>query len=92
MKLSAGAGNPSAHRKSERLEKLLGLLALAICWSWLAGEKICQTKLITVKKHGRRAKSVFRLGLDYLEQVFRVGSKLANSQEKQRFILILSCT
>jgi len=79
-------------KEPERLEKLLGLLALAICWSWLAGEKICRTKPITVKKHGRRAKSVFRLGLDYLEQVFRVGSKLAKDEEKQRFILILSCT
>lgn len=79
-------------QESERLEKLLGLLALAICWSWLAGEKICQTKPITVKKHGRRAKSIFRVGLDYLEQVFRVGSAFANSQVKQRFILILSCT
>lgn len=79
-------------QESERLEKLLGLLALAICWSWRAGEKICQTKSITVKKHGRRIKSVFRVGLDYLEQVFRVGSVFANSQIKQRFILILSCT
>lgn len=79
-------------QESERLEKLLGLLALAICWSWRAGEKIRQTKPITVKKHGRRAKSVFRLGLDYLEQLFRVGSTFANNQVKQRFILILSCT
>lgn len=79
-------------RESERLEKLLGLLALAICWSWLAGEKICQIKPIRVKKHGRRAQSIFRVGLDYLEQVFRVGSVFTNSQVKQRFILILSCT
>lgn len=79
-------------KEPERLEKLLEILALAICWSWLAGKKICRTKPITMKKHGRHAKSVFRLGLDYLEQVFRTGSKLANSQEKQGFILILSCT
>jgi len=79
-------------KESERLEKLLGLLALALCWSWLAGEKRCQSKSITVKKHGRRAKSVFRLGLDYLEQVFRSGFKYAKAKEKQEFILILSCT
>jgi hypothetical protein len=79
-------------QEPERLEKLLGLLALTLCWSWLAGEKVCQTKSIVVKKHGCRAKSVFRVGLDYLEQMFRVGSAFANSQVKQRFILILSCT
>ena len=79
-------------RESERLEKLLGLLALAICWSWLAGEKLSQRKPITIKKHGRRAKSVFRVGLDYLEQLFRKASAFAKSKEKQEFILILSCT
>ena len=79
-------------RESERLEKLLGLLALAICWSWLAGDKLCQRKPITVKKHGRRAKSIFRVGLDYLEQVFRRASSFAKSKETREFILILSCT
>lgn len=79
-------------RESERLEKLLGLLALAICWSWLAGDKVCQTKPIAVKKHGRRAKSIFRVGLDYLEQVFRSGSPFAKTQARIDFTLILSCT
>lgn len=79
-------------RESERLEKLLGLLALAVCWAWLVGEKIHQTKPIIIKKHGRRAKSVFRVGLDYLEQVFRNALRFAKSKEKQELILILSCT
>jgi len=79
-------------QESERLEKLLGLLALAVCWAWLAGEKISQTKPITIKKHGRGAKSIFRVGLDYLEQVFRNAVRFAKSKETQEFILILSCT
>jgi hypothetical protein len=79
-------------RDSERLEKLLGLLALAVCWSWLAGEKIRQTKSITVKKHGRPAKSIFRVGLDYLEQLFRNTLRFAKSKVNQELILILSCT
>ncbi len=79
-------------RAAERLEKLLALLALAVCWSWVAGEKIRQTKPIAVKKHGRRAKSIFRVGLDYLEQLFRNALRFAKSKEKQEFILILSCT
>ncbi len=79
-------------RESERLEKLLGLLALAICWSWLAGEKLRQSKPITVKKHGRRAKSVFRFGLDYLEQIFRSDAPFKKTIERTKFTLILSCT
>jgi hypothetical protein len=79
-------------KESERLEKLLGLLALAICWSWLTGEKIRQSQPITIKKHGQRAKSIFRVGLDYLEQIFRSGLSFTQTQETQMFILILSCT
>jgi len=79
-------------RDSERLEKLLGLLALAVCWAWLAGERISRRKPITVKKHGHRAKSVFRVGLDYLEQVFRSGSPFTKTQARIEFTLILSCT
>jgi hypothetical protein len=79
-------------KESARLEKLLGLLALAVCWAWLAGEKICRSKTIMTKKHGRRAKSVFRVGLDYLEQVFRNAFRFAKDKETQEFILILSCT
>lgn len=90
---SRGFGLEETHlQESERLEKLLGLLALAVCWSWLAGEKVCQRKPITTKKHGRRAKSVFRVGLDYLEQIFRIGSPFAENQERKEFTLILSCT
>lgn len=79
-------------RDSERLEKLLGLLALTVCWSWLAGEKIRQTKPIATKKHGRRAKSIFRVGLDHLEQLFLNALRAAKSRENQELILILSCT
>ena len=79
-------------RESERLEKLLGILALAVCWAWLAGEKLNQVKPLTIKKHGRRIKSVFRTGLDYLEQIFRSALRFTKSRETQPFILILSCT
>ncbi|HXG86051.1 MAG TPA: transposase [Pyrinomonadaceae bacterium] len=79
-------------QESERLEKLLGLLALAICWSWLAGEKLSQSKPFATKRHGRGAKSIFRLGLDHLEQVFRSGLSLTKSKEGTAFTLILSCT
>jgi hypothetical protein len=48
-----GFGLEETHLKdSERLKKLLGLLAIAVCWSWLCGKRICQLKPIKIKKHG----------------------------------------
>ena len=53
----------------ERLSKLLALLSLALCWIFLAGEWFHQLKPLTIKKHGRKAKSIFRYGLDYLRNI-----------------------
>lgn len=77
---------------SERLKKLFGLLALAVCWSWLAGNKVCHTKAVKTKTHKRRAKSIFRVGLDYLERLFRKPSTNGQRQESKAVILLLSCT
>jgi hypothetical protein len=54
---------------SERLSKLLALLSLALCWAFLVGEWLHQLKPLTIKKHGRRAKSLFRYGFDYLRNI-----------------------
>lgn len=90
---SRGFGLEETHlQESERLKKLLGVLAIAVCWSWLCGEKVCQRKPIRVKKDKRRAKSIFRVGLDALEQVFENSKTRKQRQEKKVFILLLSCT
>lgn len=54
---------------SERLSKLLALLALALCWAIKTGEWLHQHYPIKIKKHGRLAKSIFRHGLDYLRSI-----------------------
>jgi len=54
---------------SERLNKLFALMTLALCWAIKTGEWLHQTNPIKVKKHGRLAKSVFRLGLDHLRSI-----------------------
>lgn len=51
---------------AERLNKLLALLSLALCWVFLTGEWLHKLKPLVVKEHGRRAKSLFRYGFDYL--------------------------
>ena len=54
---------------SERLSKLIALMALALCWAVKTGEWLNQLNPIKVKKHGRLAKSIFRYGLDYLRSI-----------------------
>ena len=53
----------------ERIEKLIALLALAMSWAHIVGEWLALTKPIKIKNHGRRAKSLFRYGLDHLQYV-----------------------
>ena len=47
----------------QRLHLLLGLLAWTLLWALLVGEQLHHTKPIPIKKHGRRAISLFRRGL-----------------------------
>lgn len=55
--------------KKERLSKLLALMSLAMCWAILMGEWLQEQIPLKIKKHGRRAKSIFRYGLDYLRSI-----------------------
>ena len=52
----------------QRLHLLLGLLAWTLLWVLLVGQQWHQRKPIPIKKHGRRAISLFRKGLDQLTQ------------------------
>lgn len=52
-----------------RIGKLVGLLALAFTWAHLVGTWLSQQKPLALKKHGRRARSLFRRGLDQLQYV-----------------------
>jgi len=54
---------------AERLSKLFALLTLALCWAMRTGLWLYQWQSIEIKKHGRRAKSLFRLGFDYLRHL-----------------------
>ncbi len=53
----------------ERLKKLIALLTLAFCWAHRVGEWVVEQTSIKIKKHGRKARSIFRVGLDYLRQI-----------------------
>ncbi len=52
-----------------RINKLLVLLTMAFCWAHKVGEWRHEEKPLRIKKHGRKAQSLFRYGLDYLRDI-----------------------
>jgi hypothetical protein len=67
----------------DRIEKLIALLTVAFCWAHKIGEWRHEEKNIKVKKHGRKAQSYFRYGLDYVRDIL-----LNSIKEKLSSILI----
>ena len=74
--------------EAERLRKVFALLTLALYWSLKTGLFLHQLKPIAIKKHGRRAKSLFRLGFDYLRQLLLNPSPLFEDDFRQTLDLL----
>ena len=73
----------------ERLEKLMLLVMIAFVWCYKIADFIdTQIRPIKIKKHGRRAVSVCKYGLDYLSRVLLTGYNELNINLLQ----FLSCT
>ena len=73
----------------DRLEKLFSLTMVAFVWCYKIGDYLDDNvKKIKIKKHGRRAVSVFKYGLDYLSKFLFTG---VNRLENNLFCF-LSCT
>jgi len=72
----------------ERIEKLVLLVMIAFVWCYKVGIYIHGIKPIKDKKHGRKAKSIFRYGLDY------IANCLLNSMKPKEIDIykFLSCT
>jgi len=54
----------------KRIEKLVLLVMIAFVWCYKVGIHLHKMKPIKIKKHGRKAKSIFKLGLSFLSNVF----------------------
>lgn len=55
-----------------RIEKLLCLVMIAFVWCYKVGDYIDKNhKAITIKKHGHRAKSVVKYGLEYISNILQ---------------------
>ena len=79
-------------REAERLKKLFALLTIALCWAVKVGQWLNETKPLSIKAHGRLAKSIFRYGFDQLRHICL---NLAQPQQQQSFqtvLQFLSCT
>lgn len=59
----------------DKIEKLMFVLAIAFCWAYRSGDLRAAEKPIELKAHGRRARSLFREGLNWIRRfVFGKGS------------------
>ena len=73
----------------DRLEKLIILVMIGFVWCYKIGDFIDNhIKSITIKKHGRRAISIFIYGLDYISKYLLSGFNKFNLD----LIQFLSCT
>src|SRR5699024_5366874 len=73
----------------DRLEKLVLSVMVAFVWCYKVGDYIdTHIKPITIKKHGNRAVSVFKYGLDYLSRLIISGC----NYYKINCLKFLSCT
>lgn len=73
----------------DRIEKLFALVIVAFTWAYLVGDYLHKyIKPIPVKKHGNKAKSIFKYGLTYIATV------LLNTyfQDDIDIFKFLSCT
>ena len=76
---------------AERVAKLFGLLSIAFIWAYRIGLWMHENvKPIACKKHGRRAQSIFRYGLDGL-RVIILNQRTVDKRFVQ-YINLLSCT
>jgi len=57
-------------REPERINRLLSIVVTAFVWAYLTGEINENKKQTVIKKHGYRAKSIFRNGFDHLRRIF----------------------
>ncbi len=89
---SSGFDLEATHLKHlDRINTLLVVVSLAFLWALKVGEFVhCQLKPVPIKSHGRRQKSLFRTGLDYLRHTLT--NSLTKKHDLDTCFRLLSCT
>lgn len=77
-----------------KIKKLIVLVSLAYIWCILVGLWVSQSIKIRIAKHGRKEKSIFRVGLDFLTIFIKklLAFEIYNPFEFKDVINLLSCT
>ncbi len=72
----------------QRIEKLILLVMIAFVWCYKVGIYLHRIRPIQIKKHGRKAKSIFKYGLSFIANI------LLNpeNQNNTNIFQFLSCT
>lgn len=78
--------------RSERLSRLMAVLTLAFTWAYVTGAWLYEQAPWTLKTHGRLAVSLFRKGLDWLQQVLMPLCGRVDQQGVRKLALFLSST
>lgn len=78
--------------KADRIDKLVALLAITFCWCHLTGQWRHAHTPIKIKNHGRKEKSLFRYGLDFLREVLLNLSERSQDFKKMTRILLNAIT
>lgn len=68
--------------KRERIEKLMGVLAVAFAMSYRWGQHLESNHGKRIKNHGHRAKSIFRQGFESLHRMLKVPQRFSNQVEE----------
>jgi hypothetical protein len=72
----------------ERISNMLSIVAISFSFSYLVGIMKSKIEEIEIKSHGRKAKSLFRVGLDEISQINPWLSK--NDKKYMRIMLALT--
>lgn len=76
----------------ERLKKLMALLAVAFCWAHIIGEWLTRQQPLKIKKHGRKARSIFRHGFNHLRRILCNLASITQQVAFRQVTKLLSCT
>ena len=76
--------------QQRRLSGWFGFLALGLCWCLKVGQSEDEKKPLPLKKHGRRAVSVFQRGLRRLQSLLSCLAGRPNNQQFKQAVILLS--
>ena len=88
---SSGFGLEDTHLKDiSRITTLVAVVSLAFLWALKVGHWLHKQRPIRLKSHGRREKSVFRLGFDFIRRA--ISNLALNNKPLLSTFALLSCT